>query len=76
MVEEGMTYIWAGNPNPIHEAYGRSMGVVVHPLSRIKAVIDACRRSSLFVSNGHVRAANCNHSAEIKHPRFKLKEEL
>ena len=73
MSEQGEEQIWVGNPNPLHDAYKRSGGRVVHPVDRMKSVIDAARRSSLFYRGGYVRACDNTGRREILRPLFVLK---
>ncbi len=66
-------YAWSGDPDLCISAYQRSGGRVEHPLNRIKAVLDAARRSNLFVQDGYIRACDGAGRREILHPVFKLK---
>ncbi|AZQ13303.1 hypothetical protein STH12_04277 (plasmid) [Shewanella khirikhana] len=72
MIETGADTAWAGDPDLLLTAYARSGGKVVHPLNRIKAVVDAARRSSLFEADGYIRACDCSGTREILHPAFKI----
>ena len=65
--------VWAGDPDLCISAYLRFGGKVDHPLNRIKATLDAARRSDLFVSDGYIRACDSSGNREILHPVFKLK---
>jgi hypothetical protein len=75
MLKENETQVWAGDPDLCLSAYLRFGGKVKHPLNRIKAVVDAARRSDLFVSDGYIRACDSSGTREIMHPVFKLKAE-
>jgi hypothetical protein len=75
LVENGETQLWAGNPEPCLDAYARTGGIRIHPLNRIKSVIDAARRSTLFVHGGYIRAHDTTGAREILHPVFKLRED-
>lgn len=44
-----------------------------HPLNKIKAVLDAARRSDLFKHDGYIRACDASGTREILHPTFALK---
>lgn len=74
MLEQGAKRVWAGDPNLCHDAYERSGGSQVHPLNRIKSVIDAARRSPDFVQVGYIRACDASGRREILHPAFALCE--
>lgn len=76
VLKRGTKLIWAGDPCPLLCAYERTNGRVMHPLDRIKSVIDAARRSKLFVSGGYIRACDSTGQREVLHPAFKLKETL
>ena len=67
------THAWAGDPDLCIGAYLRSGGRVEHPLNKIKSVLDAARRSPLFVHDGYIRACDCTGMREILHPVFILK---
>jgi len=73
MIKQNSDCVWAGDPDLCLMAYENSGGKVVHPLNRIKAVIDAARRSELFESDGYIRACDSIGTREILHPCFKLK---
>lgn len=64
---------WAGDPDLCISAYQRSAGRVQHPLNKIKAVLDAARRSELFKHDGYIRACDASGTREILHPMFTLK---
>ena len=64
---------WAGEPDTCISAYLRSNGRVKHPLNRIKAVLEAARRSDLFFHDGYILACDSTGTREINHPVFKLK---
>lgn len=64
---------WAGDPDLCISAYQRSGGQVEHPLKKIKAVLDAARRSELFKHDGYIRACDASGRREIRHPTFVLK---
>lgn len=72
MLESKCQRAWAGDPDLMLAAYARSGGAVVHPQNRIKAVVDAARRSSLFV-RCNIRAADAAGRREVLHPVFTLK---
>lgn len=74
MAEEGVDYVWAGQFGMCGEAYSRFGGRVVHPLNRIRAVIDAARRSPEFRQKGYIRAMDSTARREILHPVFELKK--
>ena len=74
MIDSGAKRAWAGDPNLCHEAYARSGGTRVHPLNRIKSVIDAARRSPDFVQVGYIRACDASGRREILHPVFVLRK--
>lgn len=73
MIKQNADCVWAGDPDLCLAAYEHSSGKVVHPLNKIKAVIDAARRSKLFKSDGYIRACDCTGTREILNPCFKLK---
>lgn len=75
MLEENIDHVWAGDPDPLIEAYLRSGGKVYHPLNRIQATLAAARRSKLFVHDGYIRACDSSGTREILHPVFALKKE-
>lgn len=64
---------WDGDPDLCLTAYEKSGGKVVHPLNRIKAVLDAARNSPLFEQLGYIRACDATGCREIKHPVFTLR---
>jgi hypothetical protein len=67
------TRAWAGDPDLCIGAYLRVPGgKVQHPLNRIKAVLDAARRSPLFTQEGFIRACDITGTREILHPCFVL----
>lgn len=74
MLERGAKRAWAGDPNLCLDAYQRSGGSRVHPLNRIKSVIDAARRSPDFMQVGYIRACDASGRREIHHPVFALCE--
>lgn len=76
MKKDGKQNAWAGDPDLLLEAYEASGGNVIHPLNRIKAVLDAARRSNLFRQSGYIRACDSAGRREIRHPLFMLKEHL
>jgi hypothetical protein len=73
LLERNEDIVWAGDPDLCLSAYQRFDGKVEHPLNRIKAVIDAARRSKLFQSDACIRACDSSGTREILHPVFKLK---
>lgn len=73
MLKQGADIVWAGDPDLCISAYLRSGGKVEHPLNKIKATLDAARRSDLFVSDGYIRACDSSGTREILHPTFKIK---
>ncbi len=73
MLKQGVSEVWAGDPDLCISAYMRSGGRVSHPLNKIKAVLDAARRSPLFKHDGYIRACDSSGSREIRHPVFALK---
>lgn len=73
MLASGATCAWAGDPDLCLSAYQRSGGCVVHPLNKIKAVLDAARRSKLFKHDGYIRACDASGTREILHPMFALR---
>ena len=75
MIETGAKRAWAGDPDLCHEAYARFCGKRVHPLNRIKSVLDAARRSAVFEHGGYIRACDASGRREIKHPVFVLREQ-
>lgn len=75
MTERNKKRVWAGDPNLCLDAYERSGGTRVHPLNRIKSVIDAARKSPDFESVGYIRAHDAKGSREILHPVFRVREE-
>lgn len=72
MIDRKATRLWAGDPNLCHDAYTRFGGDRLHPLNRIKSVIDAARRSPLFKQQGYIRACDATGRREILHPCFVL----
>lgn len=74
MIERGAVRVWAGDPNLCHDVYERCGGRRVHPLDKIKSVIDAARRSPEFVQVGYIRACDASGRREILHPVFGLRE--
>lgn len=75
MLESGTEYAWAGLPDLMLAAYQRSGGVVVHPLNRIKAVVNAADRSILFEKQ-FIRACDSAGRREILHPLFSLRSDV
>lgn len=73
MLERKAECAWAGDPDLCISAYQRSAGRVQHPLNKIKAVLDAARRSELFKHDGYIRACDASGEREILHPMFALK---
>lgn len=73
MKADGRTKAWAGDPDLLLSAYEASGGAVVHPLDRIKAVLDAARRSTLFHQPGYIRACDRTGMREIRHPYFEIR---
>lgn len=71
MLAADVKYLWAGDPDLCLSAYERSGGRAAHPSIRIKYVIDAARRSTLFSRDGYIRAANMG-GRETLHPCFVL----
>ena len=65
---------WAGDPDLCIGGYLRSGGKVAHPLNKIKAILDAARRSPLFAHDGNIRACDSSGRREILHPCLKLKQ--
>lgn len=74
MLRTGAADVWAGDPDLCLTAYENAGGTLAHPLNRIKATIDAARRSPLFVRSGYIRACDSSGTREILHPCFTLKE--
>jgi len=72
MLAEKAKRAWAGNPDLLLTAYETAGGSVVHPLDRIKAVLGAARRSTLFVQKGYIRACDSSGRREVLHPVFEL----
>lgn len=72
MLDRKADCAWAGDPDLCISAYQRSAGRVQHPLNKIKAVLDAARRSELFKHDGYIRACDANGMREILHPIFTL----
>lgn len=76
MTEQNVTYAWQGNHALLTEAYARSgRTTAVHPLDRIKAVMNSVARSDLFEHSGYIRAVDASGSREIQHRCFKFKEQ-
>ncbi|WPP47106.1 hypothetical protein [Pseudomonas sp. AN-1] len=75
MQKRGAAYAWFGDPDLCIGAYLRSGGRVEHPLNKVKAVLDAARRSPLFTQDGYIRCCDCTGRREILRPVFKLKTE-
>lgn len=73
MLEREARCAWAGDPDLCISAYQRSAGRVQHPLNKIKAVLDAARRSDFFKHDGYIRACDASGTREILHPTFALK---
>lgn len=65
--------VWSGNPDLCLSAYEKSGGKIIHPVNRIKAVLDAARKSSLFEQAGYIRACDATGRRETKHPVFVLR---
>ena len=76
MIETGTKRAWAGDPNLCLTAYENSGGNRIHPLNRIKSVLDAARKSPDFVSGGYIRACDATGRREVLHPVFVLRPEL
>ena len=76
MLEAKAVRAWCGDPDLCLAAYERTGGRVQHPLNRIKAVLDAARRSALFEQHGYIRACDATGRREVLHPVFKLKPDL
>lgn len=74
MQKNNRTKAWAGDPNLLLDAYEASGGKVVHPLNRIKAVLDAARWSDLFRHAGYIRACDQSGMREIRHPYFEIRK--
>lgn len=73
MLAQGISQVWDGDPDVCISAYLRYGGKVEHPLDRIKAVLDAARRSPLFERAGYILACDTSGRREIRHPVFRLK---
>lgn len=73
MAVRGETEVWSGDPDLCISAYIRSGGKVRHPLNKIKAVIDAARKSSLFEPADFIRAHDSSGRRQILMPVFKLR---
>ena len=74
MLETGAKLAWAGHPDLMLSAYGRTNGRVMHPMNRIKAVVNAARQSPLF-EKLRIRATDSAGRREILHPAFRLRPE-
>lgn len=74
MIERSAKYLWAGDPDLCLQAYELSGGNRVHPLNRIRSVIDAVRRSPDFVQVGYIKACDSTGRREIMHPAFSLRD--
>jgi hypothetical protein len=74
MILQGRKKAWAGDPDLCLEAYEKFGGKVEHPLNRIKATLDAARRSDLFIHMGYIQACDCTGRREIGHPYFVLSQ--
>lgn len=74
MQARGEEVIWAGDPDLCISTYMSTGGKVEHPLNKVKAVIGAVRRSSLFEQDGYIRACDSSGTREILHPCFKIKD--
>jgi len=72
MLENEAEYVYCGHPDLCISAYERSQGKVEHPLNKIKAVLDAARRSPLFKQDGYIRACDSTGMREVLHPVFAL----
>lgn len=73
MAAQGREFAWAGDPELLIEAYQKTGGKIQHPMAKIKAVLDAARKSDLFEKCGYVKAHDCRGNREIHHPLFKVK---
>lgn len=73
MKRTGAKRAWSGDPDLCLTAYECVGGRVVHPLNRIKAVLDAARRSDLFEQRGYIRACDITGRREALHPQFVLR---
>jgi hypothetical protein len=73
MAAQGARRAWCGDPDLCLSAYARTGGRVVHPLNRIKSVLDAARRSPLFEQRGYIRACDITGKREVLHPQFMLR---
>lgn len=75
----GCRSAWAGNPQPLLDAYENASskrGVHNnHPENRVRAVLNAARRSKLFKQDGYIRACDRTGNREVLHPVFVLREE-
>lgn len=76
MLAQEANQVWAGDHDLCISAYLRYGGKVEHPLNRVKAVLDAARRSPLFVHAGYIRACDMSGRREILHPVFRLKQHV
>ena len=73
MLERTVDEVWSGDPDLCAEAYARSGGKVYHPLNRIKAVIDAARKSPLFEPADFIRAHDSSGRRQVLIPVFRLR---
>lgn len=73
MIDRNADEIWSGDPDLCGAAYARFGGKVSHPLNRIKSVIDAARKSSLFEKADFIRAHDSSGMRQVLIPIFKLK---
>lgn len=73
MLSTGAKRAWWGVPELMQTAYMRAGGRVAHPLNRVKIVIEAARKSELFVANGYIRAQDSLGRREVLHPVFVLR---
>jgi hypothetical protein len=74
MLNREASIAWAGDADLLITAYMKTKGKVQHPLNRVKAVIDAARKSPLFENDGYIRACDSSGTREVLHPCFKLKK--
>lgn len=74
MLESNIEYAWQGNHGILTEAYSRTGRKLIHPLNRIKAVMNSVARSDLFVHSGYIKAVDISGRREVNHRCFKLKD--
>lgn len=73
-------YVWQGDPNLLHDAYGRASTTPYHhpccPLAELNSVMGALSRSDLFERVGTIKA--CSRTGvqrEVPYVAYKLRRQ-